>query len=52
VNQDPIFPASDGGYTAYYNNLNKILNGYAEKNSRQKKAVTASRGIKDPTLLR
>jgi hypothetical protein len=52
VNQDPIFPASDGGYTTYYNNLNKILNGYAEKNSRQKKAVTASRGIKDPTLLR
>jgi hypothetical protein len=52
VNQDPIFPASDGGYTTYYNNLNKILNGYAEKNSRQKKAVTASRGVKDPTLLR
>jgi hypothetical protein len=52
VNQDPIMPAADGGYTTYYNNLNKILNGYAEKNARQKKATVAAKGIRDPNILR
>jgi hypothetical protein len=52
VNQDPIVPAADGGYTTYYNNLNKILNGYAEKNARQKKATVAAKGIRDPNILR
>ena len=52
VNQDPIIPAADGGYTTYYNNLNKILNGYAEKNARQKKATVAAKGIRDPSILR
>jgi len=52
VNQDPIIPAADGGYTTYYNNLNKILNGYAEKNARQKKATVAAKGIRDPNILR
>lgn len=52
VNQDPIIPAADGGYTTYYNNLNKILNGYAEKNARQKKATVAAKGVRDPNILR
>ena len=52
VNQDPIIPAADGGYTTYYNNVNKILNGYAEKNARQRKATVAAKGIRDPNKLR
>lgn len=52
VNQEPVFPATDGGYTEYYNNINKILSGYAEKNSRQQKAVISAKGVKDPNQLR
>lgn len=52
VNQEPVFPATDGGYTEYYNNINKILSGYAEKNNRQQKAVISAKGVKDPNQLR
>ena len=52
VNQEPVFPATEGGYTEYYNNINKILSGYAEKNSRQQKAVISAKGVKDPNQLR
>lgn len=52
INQEPFVPAVDGGYTEYYNNINKILSGYAEKNSRQQKAVISAKGVKDPNQLR
>ena len=52
INQEPFVPAVDGGYTEYYNNIQKILSGYAEKNNRQQKAVISAKGVKDPNQLR